>query len=191
VCAHLMIIVSSISSTPSRNRFAKTGGTERTIDAFMEQNSSFSFPLRDLFGEPSTSMGGGEPFRLISGAGAGAIMSQCRRRVQCCSVYLALVGPEFRRMPWSLRGGLWRSLHSQSIIHSPGTFEGQGTVWYVSGLVFYGAPTTQYFLSLVRPENYYTNPHHGDSNIWEGTTGGRPASCKKCAAMRDFLLLDG
>jgi hypothetical protein len=66
VCTHLIIIVSSISSTPWRNRFAKTGGTERTIDAFTEQNSSFSFPLRDLL-EPSTSTGG-EPFRFMSGA---------------------------------------------------------------------------------------------------------------------------
>jgi hypothetical protein len=102
VCAHLIIIVSSISSTPSRNRFAKTGGTERTIDAFTEQNSSFSFPLGALLGELSTSMGGGEPFRFMSGAGA-IIMSQCRR-VQCRRIgELAQVGPEFRRMPWSTR----------------------------------------------------------------------------------------
>lgn len=73
VCAYLIIIVSSISSTPWRNRFAKTGGTERTIDAFTEQNSSFSFPLRDLL-EPSTSTGRGEPFRFMS-----VQMSQCRR----------------------------------------------------------------------------------------------------------------
>ena len=57
-----MIIVSSISSTPERNLFAKTGGTERTIDALTERNSSFSFSLRALLGEPSTSMGTGEFF---------------------------------------------------------------------------------------------------------------------------------
>ena len=61
----LMIIVSSISSTPERNLFAKTGGTERTIDALTERNSSFSFSLRALLGEPSTSMGTGEFFRFI------------------------------------------------------------------------------------------------------------------------------
>src|ERR1700730_16831987 len=62
-----MIIVSSISSTPECNLFAKTGGTARTIDALTERNSSFafSFSLRALFGEPSTSMGTGELFRFI------------------------------------------------------------------------------------------------------------------------------
>jgi hypothetical protein len=45
------------------------------------------------------------------------------------------------------------------------------------------------FSSLVRPKNYYPNPHHGDSNIWEGTTGGRPTSRKKCASiMRGFHM---
>jgi hypothetical protein len=49
--------------------------------------------------------------------------------------------------------------------------------------------------SLVRPKNYHTNPHHGDSNIWEGTTGGRATSRKKYVPPPDFftwlLLLDG
>jgi hypothetical protein len=62
---HLMIMVSSISSTPERNLFAKTGGTERTIDAFTERNSSFDFSLRALLGEPSTSMGMGSFFGFI------------------------------------------------------------------------------------------------------------------------------
>jgi hypothetical protein len=44
------------------------GGTERTIDAFPEQNSPFSFPLHALLGERSTPKGGGEPFRFMSGA---------------------------------------------------------------------------------------------------------------------------
>lgn len=109
MCAHFIIIVSSISSTPWRNRFAKTGGTERTIDAFTEQNSSFSFPLCALFAEPSTSMGGCEPFRFMTGRASDV----CWLGV----LALILVGPEFRRMP-CLRGGVWRSLYSQSIIHS-------------------------------------------------------------------------
>jgi hypothetical protein len=62
---HLMIMVSSISSTPECNLFAKTGGTARTIDALTERNSSLAFSLRALFGEPSTSMGTGELFRFI------------------------------------------------------------------------------------------------------------------------------
>lgn len=62
---HLMIMVSSISSTPERNLFAKTGGTARTIDALTERNSSFGFSLRALFGETSTSRGTGELLRFI------------------------------------------------------------------------------------------------------------------------------
>src|SRR6266702_962960 len=41
-----MVIVSSISSTPSRSRFAKIGGTASTTDALTERNSlSATFPL--------------------------------------------------------------------------------------------------------------------------------------------------
>jgi hypothetical protein len=59
-------MVSSISSTPERNRFAKTGGTARTTDALTERNSSPAFSLRTLLGESSTSMGTGELLRFIS-----------------------------------------------------------------------------------------------------------------------------
>jgi len=64
--AHLMIMVSSISSTPYRSRFAKTGGTARTMDALTERNPSFPFSLRAFFfGELSTSMGSGGLLRFI------------------------------------------------------------------------------------------------------------------------------
>jgi|SRR6266851_7320663 len=90
-----MIIVSSISSTPERNLFAKTGGTERTIDALTERNSSFSFSLRALLGEPSTSMGTGEVFRFIfDGHWTGP-----QGKSNC-----ALVGPKSSR--------IWRTRHT-------------------------------------------------------------------------------
>jgi hypothetical protein len=57
------------------------------------------------------------------------------------------------------------------------SYSSRGTVWYVSCLVSMAHQTYDISISLVRPKNYNTNPHHGDSNIWEGTTGGRPTSC--------------
>lgn len=52
--AYLMVMVSSISSTPSRSRFAKIGGTASTTDALTERNSlsaiSLPFPLCELSG---------------------------------------------------------------------------------------------------------------------------------------------
>jgi len=167
VYAHLIIIVSSISSTPLRNRFAKTGGTERTIDAFTEPNSSFSFPLRALLGEISTSTGGGEPFRFMSGRDEPVSSARC-------------IGTGRSGIPAHAvtRSAVDFGAHS---IPSPsstlqGTFE-RGTVWYVSYLAFMAHQTYGISISLVRPKNYYTNPHHGDSNIWEGTAGGRATSC--------------
>src|SRR6266849_6040713 len=57
-------------------------------------------------------------------------MSQCRR-VRCIGTKSVRNSGACR----GLRGGLWRSHRSQSVIHSQGTFE-RGTVWYVSYLVF-------------------------------------------------------
>ena len=79
--ADLMVMVSSISSTPSRNRFAKTGGTASTTDALTERNSlsAFSLPfplcLGALLGEDSGFMGGPPVFccgyvSIFSGSGS-------------------------------------------------------------------------------------------------------------------------
>ena len=169
-------MVSSISSTPWRNRLVKTGGTERTMDAFTEQNSSFSFPLRALLGEPSTSTGGGEPFRFmdepVPSSGGGAARS------------FGVLGTHSVRNSgdavWSTRWTLALNSISSPSSTLRGTFE-RGTVMVCVASRIYGAPTYGYIsIPLVRPKNYHTNPHHGDSNIWQGTAGGRPTSCKKC-----------
>ena len=92
---HLIIMVSSISSTPECNLFVKTGGTARTIDALTERNSSFAFSLRALFGEISTSMGTGELLRFIFLFDGGtrrccALCASARgRKVRCPSSVLA------------------------------------------------------------------------------------------------------
>jgi hypothetical protein len=117
---HLMIMVSSISSTPECNLFAKTGGTARTIDALTERNSSLAFSLRAFFGEPSTSMGTGEPFRFIlMGTVIGTVLAFVgwrQMRVYCAEVVTNLAVPAHA----GLTDGPW---HSYTVFpachHSP------------------------------------------------------------------------
>jgi Pam16 len=91
-------------------------------------------------------------------------------------------------MPWSTR---WTLALTPFPVHHPlyraHSSEAQYGMYRVSVLMAHQHTISPF--SLVRPKNYYTNPHHGDSNIWEGTTGGRPTSCKKCASKRNFTWL--
>jgi hypothetical protein len=153
------------------------------MEVFTEQNSSFSFPLRALLGELSTPTGGGEPFRFMSGAGA---TSQCRR---VPSVYWRTdrSGIPAHAVVYAVDFGALTPFPVCHPLYRAHSSEAQYGMYRVS--VFMAHQHTTSPFSLVRPKNYYTNPHHGDSNIWEGTTGGRPTSCKKCVSMGDFTWL--
>ena len=171
-------MVSSISSTPSRNRFAKTGGTTRTIDALTEQNSSSAFSLRTLLGEMTTSMDTGELFRFISLGGRGEELEPDqitqRGHVLAFPAHVPsqrwILAPEPPRLlPAIRRHQLYFSCPCPRVRHS-----------MVCVIYSYLWRKMQYFLFLVGSKNYHPDPHHGDANIWKGTAGGRPTGREKC-----------
>jgi len=163
---HLMIMVSSISSTPECNLFVKTGGTARTIDALTERNSSFAFSLRALFGEISSSMGTGELLRFIF-------------RWWHSSVYEPFAPDRAGRdVPVLAAQAQAAGLPSQVPCFQPRHQSSASLTWYLSHLIFSGAYMTLF--PPVGPKNYHPNPDHGDPNFREGAAGGRTTGCEKC-----------
>jgi len=158
--ADLMVMVSSISSTPSRSLFANMGGTASTTDARTERNSlsafSLSFPLwlRALLGESSGFM--------------GALACRPRTRIGCPD------RDDFD-IPGNIPGNL--TCHpTQLYVSFSFSFSVQNGACHVSHV----AQLKQILLIItVGPKTYHPNPRDRNANIRESSVGGHTASRQK------------